>query len=36
VPYGKDEIAKLKTTNWTVVNEKRTDWTNEWNRQVER
>jgi putative spermidine/putrescine transport system substrate-binding protein len=36
VPYGKDQIAKLKTTDWTVVNEKRADWTNEWNRRVER
>jgi putative spermidine/putrescine transport system substrate-binding protein len=36
VPYGKDQIANLKTTDWAVVNEKRADWTNEWNRQVER
>ncbi len=36
VPYGKDEIAKLLPTNWDIVNAKRADWTNEWNRQVER
>jgi putative spermidine/putrescine transport system substrate-binding protein len=36
VPYGKDQIAKLMTTDWSVVNQKRADWTNQWNRQVER
>ncbi|PMS35271.1 branched-chain amino acid ABC transporter substrate-binding protein [Trinickia symbiotica] len=36
VPYGNDQIGKLVKTDWTIVNEKRTQWTNEWNRQVER
>jgi putative spermidine/putrescine transport system substrate-binding protein len=36
VPYGKEQIDKLLPTNWTVVNEKRAEWTNRWNRTVER
>jgi putative spermidine/putrescine transport system substrate-binding protein len=36
VPYGHAQIAKLVTTDWTVVNAKRDQWTNEWNRRVER
>ncbi|PZX34692.1 putative spermidine/putrescine transport system substrate-binding protein [Cupriavidus phytorum] len=36
VPYGKAQIDTLLPTNWTVVNEKRAEWTNRWNRTVER
>lgn len=36
VPYGKAQIDKLLPTNWTLVNEKRAEWTNRWNRTVER
>lgn len=36
VPYGKDQIAKLLPMDWTVINQKRSEWTNRWNRQVER
>lgn len=36
VPYGKEQIDKLTPTDWTVVNEKRAEWTNRWNRTVER
>ncbi|MCY1225659.1 hypothetical protein D9M72_378620 [compost metagenome] len=36
VPYGKEQIDKLLPTNWTLVNEKRAEWTNRWNRTVER
>lgn len=36
VPYGKDEIGKLMTLNWNVINDKRAEWTDEWNRKVER
>ncbi len=36
VPYGKAQIDKLQPTDWTVVNEKRAEWTNRWNRTVER
>lgn len=36
VPYGPEQIGKLVKTDWTVVNEKRAQWTNQWNRQVER
>ncbi|KJK24390.1 branched-chain amino acid ABC transporter substrate-binding protein [Burkholderiaceae bacterium 16] len=36
VPYGKAQIEKLLPTNWTLVNDKRAEWTNRWNRTVER
>lgn len=36
VPYGKEQIDKLLPTDWPVVNEKRAEWTNRWNRTVER
>jgi len=36
VPYGPSQIGKLLPTNWTVVNEKRGEWTNRWNRTIER
>ncbi|APW40165.1 branched-chain amino acid ABC transporter substrate-binding protein [Rhodoferax koreense] len=36
VPYGPAQIGKLLPTNWTVVNEKRGEWTNRWNRTIER
>lgn len=36
VPYGPEQVGKLVQTNWTVVNEKRAEWTNRWNRTLER
>ena len=36
VPYGPEQIGKLLPTNWTVANDKRAEWTNRWNRTVER
>jgi putative spermidine/putrescine transport system substrate-binding protein len=36
VPYGEAQVGKLIPTDWTVVNEKRGEWTNRWNRSVER
>ncbi|WP_077000922.1 ABC transporter substrate-binding protein [Variovorax sp. KK3] len=36
VPYGPEQIGKLLPTDWTVVNEKRGEWTNRWNRTIER
>ena len=36
VPYGPEQIAKLKPVDYSVVNEKRAEWTNRWNRTVER
>lgn len=36
VPYGQAQVDKLLPTNWTLVNEKRAEWTNRWNRTVER
>lgn len=36
VPYGDQQVGKLIATDWDVVNEKRSEWTNRWNRTVER
>ena len=36
VPYGEAQVGRLIPTDWTVVNEKRSEWTNRWNRSVER
>jgi len=36
VPYGPAQIGKLLPTKWAVVNEKRGEWTNRWNRTIER
>lgn len=36
VPYGLEQIEKLQKVDWVVVNEKRGEWTNRWNRTVER
>ncbi|WP_321812852.1 MULTISPECIES: ABC transporter substrate-binding protein [unclassified Burkholderia] len=36
VPYGPKQVNKLVPIKWDVVNEKRTEWTNRWNRTVER
>lgn len=36
VPYGAEQIGRLITINWTVVNQKRAEWTDRWNRTVER
>jgi putative spermidine/putrescine transport system substrate-binding protein len=36
VPYGPDQIAKLVAVDWTTINQHRTEWTERWNRSVER
>lgn len=36
VPFGEAQVGKLLPTDWTAVNEKRAEWTNRWNRSVER
>jgi putative spermidine/putrescine transport system substrate-binding protein len=36
VPYGPEQVAKLKTVDWNVVNQHRAEWTERWNRSVER
>jgi putative spermidine/putrescine transport system substrate-binding protein len=36
VPYGPDQIAKLTSVDWTTINQHRTQWTERWNRSVER
>jgi putative spermidine/putrescine transport system substrate-binding protein len=34
-PIG-ERAAKLYNPDWTVINEKREEWTKRWNREVER
>jgi len=36
VPYGADFTKKLVKVDWDVVNQKRAEWTNRWNRTIER
>ncbi|WP_299847906.1 ABC transporter substrate-binding protein [uncultured Paracoccus sp.] len=35
VPFGEERLSRLISVDWTVVNEKRADWTKEWTRTVE-
>ena len=34
-PVG-DRAAKLYTADWSIINDKREEWTKRWNREVER
>jgi len=36
VPYGEKRVASLITINWNEINPKRAEWTNRWNRTIER
>ncbi|MFL9874365.1 ABC transporter substrate-binding protein [Paraburkholderia megapolitana] len=36
VPYGASEIAKLVALDWATINPHRAEWTERWNRSVER
>jgi putative spermidine/putrescine transport system substrate-binding protein len=36
LPYGPEKIGGLVAVDWNLVNQKRPEWTNIWNRQVER
>ncbi|MGF1528772.1 MAG: ABC transporter substrate-binding protein [Candidatus Competibacterales bacterium] len=36
LPYGPERIGNLIAVDWNVINPKRPEWTNRWNRQVER
>lgn len=36
VPYGEERIGKMITINWNEINPKRSEWTNRWNRTIER
>lgn len=36
VPYGDEKIKKLVQVNWGVINPKRAEWTNLWNRTIEK
>nr|WP_259548899.1 ABC transporter substrate-binding protein [Heyndrickxia oleronia] len=35
IPYGQDEIDKLIKVNWKLVNEKRAEWTERANKEIE-
>ncbi len=36
VPFGPDQLAKLTSVDWATINKHRTEWTERWNRSVER
>ena len=36
VPYGPEQISKLTAVDWSTINQHRTEWTERWNRSVER
>ncbi|AMV47585.1 ABC transporter substrate-binding protein [Paraburkholderia caribensis] len=36
VPYGPDQVSKLTAMDWATINQHRTEWTERWNRSVER
>lgn len=36
VPYGPEQISKLVAMDWATINQHRTEWTERWNRSVER
>jgi putative spermidine/putrescine transport system substrate-binding protein len=36
VLYGPSQIEKLVIPNWEVVNAKRAEWTERWNKEIER
>jgi putative spermidine/putrescine transport system substrate-binding protein len=36
VPYGEEQVGKLQASDWDTINVQRTEWTNRWNRTVER
>lgn len=36
VPYGPEQVSKLTAMDWTTINQHRTEWTERWNRSVER
>lgn len=36
IPYGPEKIDKLIAMDWDVINQSRAEWTNRWNRKVER
>ncbi|NVH77774.1 extracellular solute-binding protein [Paraburkholderia sp. JPY432] len=36
VPYGPEQVNKLTAMDWATINQHRTEWTERWNRSVER
>ncbi len=36
VPYGPEQVSKLTAMDWATINQHRTEWTERWNRSVER
>ena len=36
IPYGPEQMGKLKVIDWDTVNEKREEWNKRWTREIER
>ena len=36
IPYGPEQVEKLRTVDWDVVNPKREEWNKRWTREIER
>lgn len=36
VPYGEERIGRMISIQWNEINQKRSEWTNRWNRTIER
>jgi putative spermidine/putrescine transport system substrate-binding protein len=36
VPYGPEQVSKLTAMDWATINQHRAEWTERWNRSVER
>jgi putative spermidine/putrescine transport system substrate-binding protein len=36
LPYSEEKLSKLINVDWPVINPQRAEWTNQWNRTVER
>jgi hypothetical protein len=35
VVYGPEAMTKLTVANWEVINQKRPEWTERWNKEIE-
>jgi putative spermidine/putrescine transport system substrate-binding protein len=36
MPYGEEQVSKLKSVNWVAINRQRDDWNKRWVREIER
>ncbi|HUN99795.1 MAG TPA: ABC transporter substrate-binding protein [Bradyrhizobium sp.] len=36
LPYGTEKMAKMMSVDWPTINQHRAEWTNEWNRTIEK